>query len=381
MSPAILFVTTTLDVGGAEVMLVELARDYVARGARVGVVSLAGEGAYGAALWQIGVTVYSAIPRSRALLHVVGAIRKFQPDVVHGWMYHGNVAASLARWVAASPAALVWTIHQSLYELRREKPLTRLLIRAGRVLSTRASAITYVSGTSLEQHAALGYSNDMTLVVPNGFAQPNARDVANWRRRHRDQIGARDTDFVIGQIARFHPMKNHLGMVDIAARLIQRHADTLVVLVGHGVDSDNSALRARIADHGIDERVRLLGRRSDASHLVAAIDVLCVPSLWGEAFPMVMGEAMSAGVVCVTNDVGDARVLVEDIGTVVPSGDEAAFVDALFRLAQRSDAQRNRDAECARASIERRFAMQTIAERYLRLYDHVRNETKKKGAG
>ena len=364
----VLFVTTTLDVGGAEVMLVELARHLIPAGIAVGVASLAGDGAHGENLRALGATVFPARSRREGIGLARRAVAAFAPDVVHGWMYHGNVAAWTAARLRVRPLPLVWTVHQSLYDIRQEKPTTNLLLRLSRHISRSVDMVTYVSDTSRKQHRAFGFEPRRECTLANGFAVPDQAQAAAWRRQHRDALGIGEHTFVVGQVGRHHPVKNHAGMIRIAARLARAQEDICLLLVGGGMDAGNDELMQAIDAAGIRERVMLLGQRSDARELMAALDALCVPSL-AEAFPMVIGEAMGVGVPCVASDVGDIGALLQDIGVALPVQDEQGFADALLALARRDPQARARDAEHARASILQRFGLAQVAGHYLSLYE------------
>lgn len=368
--PRILFVTTTLDVGGAEVMLVDLATRLLANGFDVGVASLAGEGVYAGALRDAGATVYAAGSRISASHLALRAVQAFAPDIVHGWMYHGNVTAWLAARVLRN-VPLVWTVHQSLYDIRNEKPLTRMVLRLSKHQSRSVDHITYVSGTSCQQHGAFGYAREKVSVIPNGFDVPSRTLAATWRTAQRHALGIGDGTFVVGQVARLHPMKNHLGMLNIAAQLRSLHEDFTLLLLGEGLADSNTSFVREIEQRGLQGHVRLLGRRSDTRQVMAAMDALCVPSLWGEAFPMVIGEAMSVGVVCVVSDIGDSRELVREVGHLLPAGDEALFARTLARLATRGSDDRMCEAAAASAFIERTFGLTAITRSYERIYDQL----------
>lgn len=61
-----------------------------------------------------------------------GVVKDFRPDLIQGWMYHGNLVATLARTLAPGRPVVAWNIRHSLYELGYEKPMTRQVIRANR---------------------------------------------------------------------------------------------------------------------------------------------------------------------------------------------------------------------------------------------------------
>ena len=83
--------------------------------------------------------------------------REFRPDIVQGWMYHGNTAASLVGWLQLAATPVFWTVHYSLDQAIAPNRLTRWLVRAGAPLSRTVARIVYCSAASAGQHEALGY--------------------------------------------------------------------------------------------------------------------------------------------------------------------------------------------------------------------------------
>jgi glycosyltransferase involved in cell wall biosynthesis len=83
---------------------------------------------------------------------------------------------------------------------------------------------------------------------------------------------------------------------------------------------------------GISEQIHLLGERSDIPRLSAALDIASSSSAYGEAFPMVIGEAMSCGVPCVVTDVGDSARIVDNTGYVVPPREPQALANAWQKM-------------------------------------------------
>lgn len=163
------------------------------------------------------------------------------PDVVQGWMYHGNFAATLA---APSKTPVVWSIHHSLHNLNNESLPIRTMIRTGGLVSRRSNTrrIIFVSEMSERHHAALGYPKDKALVIPNGFNCADFKPDSVARRECREELGFREKDLLLGSFGRFDPIKDHGLLLRAFARVLQHVPDAHLLLAGGGIDEANPML-------------------------------------------------------------------------------------------------------------------------------------------
>lgn len=367
----VMHVITGLSTGGAERALQNVLVGGLAQRYDTIVVSLQGEGLIGPRLRELGVQVYClgmrrGIPTPRALLGLCRVVRESRPDIIQGWMYHGNLAATLAaRFVPVQPA-VTWNIRHSLYDLKMEKALTRQVIRANRFFSGDVDGIIYNSRLSRIQHARFGFDDRRTRVISNGFDLNRLQPDPETGRQVRDELGLTDEAQVIGHVARFHPMKDHVSFFRAAVRVARSKPRARFLVVGRDVSPDNRALSGVVPSELLDRFV-FTGERSDPERLMQAMDVLCSSSL-SEAFPNVLGEAMACGVPCVTTDVGDSADIVGDTGIVVPPSDSGALADGLLAMLGKDALERERLGRSARERVAQHYALPRIVEHYAELY-------------
>ncbi|MGH7927916.1 MAG: glycosyltransferase, partial [Candidatus Binatia bacterium] len=209
----ILHVINRLSRGGAEMMLYKLllALPEREKGLAHEVISLMDGGEFRPAIEALGVPVHAVgvrrgMPSPAALWRLRRRIAEARPDLVQCWMYHSNVATALA---AAERSPVVWGIRHSIYDLGREKRLTRLLIRSGPRLTGRVARIVYCSRASAAQHEALRYPKSKTTVIPNGFDIEVFRPDWEARQALRVELRTPPETVIVGHVARYHPMKNH----------------------------------------------------------------------------------------------------------------------------------------------------------------------------
>jgi glycosyltransferase involved in cell wall biosynthesis len=372
---SILHVTTGMGEGGAEALLARLIAH--SDGARVQhhLLSLSREGP----LWEptsrrcsraLNLLLDRPFAAVARIPRLTRFMRDVRPELIHGWMYHGNLAAGWLRNRYAPAAPLVLGIRQSLYDIRRERILTRMVIHSGASHSQVAAALIYNSAVSRQQHSALGYRDDVARVIPNGFDTAKFSLTAEARSCSRARLGLNDSEFAVGMVGRFHPVKDHLTFVRASARLAKELPMARFFIVGPGCTPKNSALREVVRRNCGSARIELLGAWRDTETFYPALDAFCLTSL-SEGFPNVVGEAMSCGVVSVCTSVGDVPQLIGDVGFLVPVGDFRAIATHLLQIARFDAGQRVAASNAARQRIIANFAMNDMVWKYMNLYYQV----------
>ncbi len=202
-------------------------------------------------------------------------------------------------------------------------------------------------------------------VIPNGYDlqkfSPNPVDA----KLLRQEWGIPENMPLLGMVSRFDPQKDHDNLIKALALLRSQGLEFRCVLVGRGMDATNQEVTSKLLRNGLQEHVLLLGQRSDIPAVMSALD-LHVLSSSAEAFPNVIAEAMACETPCVTTDVGDAALMVDDTGWVVPSGNPQALAagiqDAVLAMVQ-AEAWLLRQA-AARAHVSNSFGLDRMLASY-----------------
>lgn len=372
----VLFIITGLGTGGAEVMLHNLLSNIDRDRFAPTVISLMDKGTYGKKIEQLDIPVHCVgmllgKPTITSALRLVELVKQTKPDLIQGWMYHANLAAQFSNLFTATKIPVLWSIHHSLHSITSEKLLTQAIIRFGSWSSKYVSKVAFVSQKSQAQHLKMGYSKANSCVIPNGFDTVKFQPSDEIRRKFRQELNIAETTFLIASLARYHPMKDHANFLEAASLLLKKHPETKFVMIGSEVDYENQTLTNLIGKLGINESVYLLGQRQDIPQIVPALDLVTSSSAYGEAFPMVVGEAMSSGVVCVVTDIGDSKWIVGDTGKVVPAKNPLALAKAWEEIITMDASARLNFSESARNRIVKKFSLERIVRQYEHLYQNV----------
>ena len=371
----VMHVITSLDVGGTETVLARLVTGDSAGSVSHRVVSLKPGGVMRAGLDQKGIPVRDLAVRGNVgalggLSRLAGLIRTTRPAVVHSWLYHADLLATLALALSGRRMAtrLVWGVRCSDMDMRRYGRSTRYVLKILPLLSSRTDLVLCNSEAGRTVHERLGYRPPEWRVVPNGLDVERFRPRPGERATIRAELGVGGDDFLVGMCARVDPMKDHVNFVKAAAMFAETAPEARFILIGAGTDEPGSALDRAIAASGISGRFVRLGPRHDICRLHAALDIATLTSAFGEGFPNVLAEAMACGVPCVTTDVGDSAAIVGDTGVVVSPRNPAALAAAWERLRREGRDGRAARGAAARRRVADRFTLAAMIEAYRTLY-------------
>ena len=381
----VLHISSGLGTGGAERSLLQLTRaqqlDTTIEAVRV--VGLAGADALSAAFAEPPLVLDLRNGRLKALRKLVTAAREFAPDVIQGWMYHGNLAASYVGWRLGVP--VIWSIRHSLEAIDRERFGMRMLVRMGSSACFRPRRVVYNSHAGWATHVAQGYGSKPSMIIPNGvdiehFAPNNLRFSDEQPVAAGSEPPTRspmDKPRVLGCIARFHPMK---GIADLlqAHSVLHAQQPTELVLAGAGMTPQNTELDGLL--HGHAAPVRLLGEVQDVRRVYAQLDALVLPSRFGEGTPNALLEAMACEIPVVATRVGDVPRVVPDEHWLVEPGDVEKLAATLTKLFALRDDERTQLVSRNRKHVEERFNLQRCHASYRLLYSDLCDDSPRRVA-
>lgn len=365
---------TDLDIGGAEMMMARLIESDTSGHFRHSVISLSHMGPIGERLLKRGVTVIpldlvSAWDAPAVLWQLTRVLRVLRPSLLQTWLYHADFAGLIAGSLAGIPS-IVWNIRCAELELRDYPAFMRFLLRTLAWTSNRPAAVVANSHAGRAAHEQVGYAPRQWKIIPNGIDTSAFRPSSLAREQLRRSLKLDAGTNVVGILARYHPMKDHLTFFKAAAEIVPLCPDTHWVAAGRGV-AHNELLIGAIRQFGLTGHVSLMAEQRDPAEFLAALDVAVMCSSSGEGFPNVVAEAMACGVPCVVTNVGDAASIVANTGVVVPIGDAAGIAHGVLRLLSLDATERSDASRAARDRVVQNFEIARTAVEYTDFYDEL----------
>jgi glycosyltransferase involved in cell wall biosynthesis len=353
---SIAHVSASMNYGGAERMLADLAAEQVRAGARVAIIAPPGAldrdwASVGVQRIPIPETSRGPVDVARMGLSVAAALRRAAPDVIHAH----NVKATgvvLAARHAGRRVPVLTTMH-GVAEADRE--------RAVRILR-RTDLTATVSDAVRDDLVARGLPAERVVVVRNGIGTVEPVDEARRAEYGAElQFGSK----VVSAVGRLVPQKAHERVLEAAVAVRQAHPDVTFLIVGDG--ARRAELEARAVALGVQDIVRFTGARDDARALIALSDLLVFSSDW-EGLSIAALESLAAGTPIVTTDVQGMRELLSDgVGAIVPGFDPADLAAAISELLD-DPGRRQEMARRGRERIAAEFSAAAMRDAYAAAY-------------
>ena len=141
-----------------------------------------------------------------------------------------------------------------------------------------------------------------------------------------------------------------------------------LICCGKHVTDENKELHPLVIKSDLADRVHLLGLREDIPAIMNAFDIFVFPSLFGESFPNVIGEAMACEVPCLVTDVGDCLEIVDRTGWVVPVNDPSALLSKMREVLSLPVEDYEHLGRFARQRVIEKYELKNVIRQYEELY-------------
>jgi glycosyltransferase involved in cell wall biosynthesis len=358
----IVYVLTSLGMGGAERQVLALAERMAGRGH---VVSLMVLRPRLAEEWPTPIDVFRLKMRRTPQSVLAGLVRGrqflkgFRPDVVHSHSFHANFIARLLK-VCIPSAVVVSTIH-NVYEGGWKRML------AYRLTDRLSCCTTAVSAAAAGRFVGLkAVAQGKCVVVANGIDIGEFAPSAERRAEMRSQMGV-NGEFIWLTAGRIVAAKDYPNLLRAFAGLRRDRFNTQLWIAGARDGKEFVKCRDMAEGLGLGDAVRWLGLRRDMPALLDAADAFVLGSAW-EGMPLALGEAMVMEKPVIATDVGGVRELLGDAGSIVAAGDSGALAEAMKALMDRKPEEVGALGKIARERILNNFSMDAKANEWEALY-------------
>lgn len=360
---------------GAEVMLLNLMSEQVAMGLEPIMASIGDPGTTEKPLETeairrgLSVKVFRMRPGPNlwGALKVLRFARSELVDLLHSHGYKGNILFGLMpRMLRRIP--MIATVHGWTW--------TGGISRMGFYEWLDSVSLRYIDrvvlvNEAMREHPRLKRQANISLAVVNNGIPGETFSEAD---REGDEINRKILDFcreklTIGAIGRLSPEKGFDLLLEAVAGLVAEGEDVQLLLLGEG--GLRRSLEEKAQKFGLEKRVFMPGYVNNARNYLPFIQLYAMPSLT-EGLPIVLLEAMQAGVPIVASKVGGIPNVLGNgqAGLLIAPGNVASLKDGLREVIRNSEAARQR-ALVAQQRAHSQYSSQIMATKYLEIYEQV----------
>lgn len=358
-----MYLNYSLEMGGIEIMIVNMASAIKVEGFNPSICVLKGGGTLEQIAINNDIKVLNMDKKAGIDFNLIFKLRKTLRDnnirVIHtnnysSWMY-GALSAFLLRNVK-----LIHTEHSIV-----EGPPRRYWLEKALSLMTDHTIAVSESVKNGMVVKALINRNNIT-VIDNGIDTERYRPDEKKRKEARKALNIKPNEIAIGIVARLELVKNHALLIDAFEIVHSGNENVKLIIVGDG--SIRTELEKRARALSANEKILFLGERKDIGYVMNALDIFVLSSL-SEGMSLTLLEAMSSGLATVATAVGGNVSTIKDgeTGVLVKSEDIQEMATTIEKLAQ-SEHERIRLGENARNKILKKYSETVMTNKYMELY-------------
>lgn len=356
----IVYVLTSLGVGGAERLTITLAREMTRRGHTVALLvlrpRLPGDLHCEVPTVHLGMNK-KPLRVMAGLLKALRFLEDFHADVLHSHSFHANIVARGLGFLTGK--RVIATIH-NVWEGGEQRMLAYRLTDG---IGWRTVAVSSAVADRFVQQRAV--AKDKCAVIRNAIDLNEFEPDAETRARTRADMGV-SGEFVWLSVGRNAPAKDYGTVLRGFERVKAAYPQTQLWIAGANFP-EQEPLRNLAERYGLSAAVRWLGMRNDVAALLGAADAFVMGSAW-EGMPLALAEAMAMKKPVVATDVGGVRELVGQAGILAPPHDTEMLTEAMIEVMSLSQDERMTMGNSARKRIAKEFGMETRIEEWEQLY-------------
>ncbi len=369
----ILQIITGLNVGGAQRVLFDMARNFNPEKYEVLVCYLKEEGLVGHRMREKGIRVLNMKMKGffdfRVIFKLARLIRREGIDLVHTHLARADAVGCLAAKIAGVP--VISTRHNTYEPWERNFLLTYLY----HLILSPMDAIIAVSESAKDYLASWARVDEKKVrVIPNGVDldefNPVPRDADSKKPLGlKKSTGLSPDSTLVGTIGRLDDLKGQDHFLEAAALVAKVRPEARFMIVGDGPEKET--LTRLSVNLGLGDRVLFTGWREDIPGLLAAMDVF-VQSSHREGLGLAVLEAMACARPVVATKVDGLPELIEDgeTGLLVNPGEPEGLAQGIIFLLGNKDVAR-RMGQAARNKARKRFDLKEMTRQIQELYETV----------
>lgn len=314
----ILFICNSLDIGGAESIMYELIKNF--KSYKKEIICLTKKGYYSKLIEneEIKITYLNLNKNIFDIIKLIKLYKKIflkKPKIIHSFLYHSDVFASILGKLAFRKI-IIWSVHHDF--IKSDNTILRnIQVQFLSIISNFIpNKIIYCSKESLKNHEKYGYSKRKSILIENGICTNKFQPRKENYHKIRKLLHLKRSTFLIGHIARYHPIKGHNTLLSSLKLVKEKNKNFRCIMIGKNVDKRNILLNNQIRKNNLEGIIILYGETRYPQKLMNSFDLNIISSL-SESSSLVLMETMASGIPNLATDVGPMKKTIGETGWIV----------------------------------------------------------------
>lgn len=357
----------SLDLGGAEQVVVNLTRNFDRKRFLPVVCCLNQKGRYASLVEGEGIPVFemNKSPKLDLFLvpRLVRLIKRMEVDLVHTHLFTANLWGRIAAKLAGVP---VISSEHGMDSWRNAIDLA-----LDQILTSINEKVVFVSHGVKEFYSERNPAVDQKArIIHNGIEIDKFAPVAD-REKIRRQLGLSPNAHVVGIVGRLVPDKAHHHFIEAIKLIAKEDPQIRALIIGEG--KLLGQLKAKVIKMQLEDKIYFLGNQNELPALYQAMDVFVLSSL-REGLPLTILEAMAAKVPVIATNVGGVAECIEHErdGILIEPSNPAKLVEAIQRVLSDQNLRENLIRH-ANEKVLSRFSVQKMTRDHESLYEEILN--------
>ncbi|MDC1047573.1 glycosyltransferase [Alphaproteobacteria bacterium] len=362
----IFHIITGLDGGGAEKTLLKLCKESNSLNIKHCVISLQINGVLLEEFKKNNIKVYNFNFKKNLLdiyqlIKIISLIKKCRPSFIMTWLYHADFIGLIIKFFYNKSFKLIWNVRCSEIKFNYYSIISKYIFKFLIRFSHIPDAISFNSFNGKNFHFSKGYKNKNIHVISNfldtNYWKHNERD----RKEIRHKLNISSSTFLVGNIGRYDPQKDHNTFINSAIKLIEDKTDIKFLIIGK--DTNQINIKKEIRDYFI-----ILDYKNNIKKYYSALDLLVLSSSYGEGFSNVILESMSMSVPCIASNVGDNKRIVSNDDYIFDKGDVSDLSKKIYNLSILNHNFKNNLKKINRTNIKINYDTSVVLNKYYELW-------------
>ena len=292
-------------------------------------------------------------------------VKRINADLIYSFLPVPNLLAVVLK-ILRPDVKVMWRLAASDMDLTKYDWSTRIIDRVQILLSGVPDAVIANSYSGKKHAQGKGFKNNSFYVIQNGFNTKEFYKIKDSVIEVRKGWGARKNSHLIGMVGRIDPVKNHTIFIKMAKILYSIDKDIRFVCIGDGDDKYKSRLIELTKELGVSDVITWVSRYRDMNVAYNAMDCLCLTSE-SEGFPNVIAEAILAGTLVVSTNVGDVEDILGSMDTISETNDPNTLAALCFKVINLAENEKKIQIKSLQSRIQTKFPLDNASSSSLKI--------------